>query len=644
MFDPLFGRPVSGALSPSLKGWALGLCLGLLMASVSLMGCAGTQEPETPGGLLQVQHDPLVSLPDVRRYVDMIGPYQFGTRGLARLEVAEIRLGQSGNPAGRVVLARAYLDAALYGELAGDQAIGRAISERLGGELWPSLRGYFRQVLKELEESGDATSGHVEAMKQGLELVQLLESRLFNSDYHARLGRLAEPGRPFSVEARVGRLLDLDRALVELAGVPMAERLGLLIEVLGEGTCGSLDGVPAPSDGVGPWREALGARCPAMCEEGVERARGAGVGRRGALMVLTCGGVERGWPQEAQLGLYAPELEAVWAMFTSARGALMEVAGLEGHPMAQVARAELFAMLSRWTALGLAVPVPFEAPDDLSDVQLPVVAVGGGAPLYAGEPRRFAVVDARGGWVGVTPTLAVAEQGGLTLLEARAGYSFPGALVFDAARAREGSEAQREVMAEHLGEVWAEAGAVAEGLSLEAVSPSPVKASRLERGEVVLYVAAQASVSEVRGALEVVRRGLGHAGGLKARWVVWDPERGEPVRLDVSLRPPGSYGGGRGRHPGLPEEALPLELCVVVGDAAVEVQARGVEVARLERGADGGLDREGLARALARIKRGSPAEEFVDIEVEGARTTVQELAEVVFVAGRLFPRRQLFGR
>ncbi|MEO1267626.1 MAG: hypothetical protein AAFX99_05980 [Myxococcota bacterium] len=619
-----------------MTSWArTSVVLGAVWVVLSLVwGCGHTPDEAAYGGALSSQ-DPLVQLPRVDRYVEMMGSYQFGTRRLAHIEVAEIRLGQSGHPASRVVLARAYLDAALYGELAGDQALTKALGERLGGSLWPGLRGYFRQVLKELRSDGGAEfRPHIEAMEQGLELVQLLEARLFNTDYHRRLKQLSEPDRPFAVEARIGRLLDLDRALVELSSVPMEERLGLLFEVLGGTSCAKPREVPKSGAGKA-WRKALSQACPATCADGVERASGAEPGRRGPLMVLTCGYAVSGWPEDAELGLYAPELAAVAAMYAQALEMLKEVAGQEGHPLALAGRPQLFAMLSRWTSMGLTVPLPVEAATDVARVPLPVVRTDDEASVFVGDPKRFVMLDRQGGWVGVMPTVAVSEQGGLALLEGE--YSFPGVMVF--AHGRETEEAGMALKANHLKEVWDSALAKVREVSLRGS-----RASGLSRGEVVLWADTGMRLAEFKAALEVVRQGLGQAGGLRVRWLVWDAKRAELGMLPVVLRPPGSYGAQSNRYRGLPQEATPLELTVELNDTGVKVVARGQQVAQLERGADGALDHAGLVTVLKQLKSERPSDAFADVEVTGERSTVQELAEVTAAIEPLFSRLHLFGR
>lgn len=208
-------------MTPRLSAAPLPRALPLLLGWLAL-ACAHAPPPAADIW----RDDPLCALPGGAAWVAQVAPYSL--ERLRWLERATEALAGSDDPVARLVLARAWVDALLWAEIAQDGPRIEALATLAarfdqGQGAWPwlaTLLGGLR---------GDPSTQA--ALDDGLALVEALRERRLDAAYHQTLDRLAQG--PWAHEARAARLLDLEETLGELQALPLDQRADALLEVLG---------------------------------------------------------------------------------------------------------------------------------------------------------------------------------------------------------------------------------------------------------------------------------------------------------------------------------------------------------------------------------------------------------------------------
>lgn len=438
----------------------------LILLGCSCAACATTTEPPQSAPR---PRDPVYALPRGEALASPLRAYGFQQRGAAALEAQAVRLGQSGSPVARLVLARALVDGLLYTEVAQDGALLRALealAARHHGA--PDPWGWARALLSEPAAQEGPTA---QAQRQGLALLEAMQSRSMDRGYHDTLHELAQQSPLWSTQARVARLLDLESALVELEQVEMGQRLALFAQVLGPRFCPEGGGVDA---------------CLPQACQGLE----SGAARLGA-----CGWEALGWQPGQIVALAQPGYLLVTQALGEAQRELAQLSQGCPEPLCSELGTGLGLLEARMRAHPLVVPLPAQ--------------VVGAPPRgqLQGEAQSAAFLVARDGWlfVGRAPRLGLVTQ--------ELPWDFPGQAVGSLRQAE--PEAVRDA-AWLLSLWWGRAGG------------QPAQAP-------LLWCEADSPARELVRGLELARRGLARAGRLEVRLAAQSPSGGLGWRAAVVL-------------------------------------------------------------------------------------------------------------
>ncbi len=458
--------------------------------------------------------DPMAALPGAAEPLSKLSPYQFRKRGVAWL----LEQPEPSDPVGRLVLARALLDALLYGELAQDGALLDALT---AADHWARLE-------RLLEPQADVAQGTKAIMADGAQLCAALRQRPMDAQYHRFLARLAQPKGFWRAEAMIAGLLDLDEVALDV----FAGRL-------------------CPD---GPLES-----CVWSCPEAPE-------GASGAVIVAACGHDVLGWPVDANDGAVSAQM--VWmARLMGPQVARARALLRLSHPLVLAAEPELEALVRRVSSAPLALPLPPVADGALA-AQWSLALASGQAQPFEGQPL-YAGINAEGLWLGLVPMIASGDGGRAQFLEARAGFGFPGWWVVHTESLSEGSASQEAHVASVASKGWALA---------EDWAPADVDKGGPRRGwsGLPVLVSSDAPMAAVLDGLDLLRRSLG-GGQLDVRLVVWSPQREAFVWRALRLLP----GGAEGQEvlDAFPSQVRPLDLRVQMVGQRWRLEARGEEVA-----------------------------------------------------------------
>jgi hypothetical protein len=307
----------------------------------------------------------------------IVAPYGFAD-GLARL--GHILDAPPERAVARLAVARALVDATLFGEMTQDAVM---LGELAARDHW-DLAEYL------LSDPSDHPQVAM-AQSQGLALVAALRHRGMDRGYHQVLANCAEGGI-WEVEARLGRLLDLEEAMVVSSEVPAEDRAQILADALG--------GRLPPCVAAAPLY-------------GVEGSR------RDTVLIGHCGHEALGWPVAAEERLFHPTLGRLSVVMARGSSDLRRVLARTGHPLVAEGRGEIEAFGGRIARRGIAVPLQVEAADDFPFV----LPIGVGDSLGVGP---FVMLDKEGVLrVGVSPIVSIGAAGA-RFVENDAGFAFPG--------------------------------------------------------------------------------------------------------------------------------------------------------------------------------------------------------------------------
>ena len=579
-------------MSPPRLGW-------LWLALACSLACAHSPKGHPISAL--VLSDPFEQLEGVRaEHLDLVRPYQFREKSLDRIEIA---FGPPPDePGARLVLARALIDAMLYGELAQSAPVLDALSDK---DFWDKAEALLGAEAQEPLEA---------AMADGRALIEALRGRAMDLSYHQTLTRLSSPSNVWSTEARTARLLDLDEVIEALAELGVEERGRLFVGALGPWLCEAPEALAA-QDAPGPlWSAGLTRACSPVCKAGQEASEGVSLPGKGAVEVAACGYEAVGWPGDADERLWSPEVgvmsRALASVFPTLRGLLSG-----RHPLVLSVEPELEALGNRMLSRPLVIPWPLEGPQSPWLV-LPTLRGAGQAAWDEGLTYAALVDGALR--VGTLPMLS-ADPEGVRFHDGRAGQGIPGRAV---------------VYAESLGRLDPEVADIARRVFAQTRARTMARASALgvEPGSgLAVLIDAWEPLDRALPALEVVRRGAG--GGLVARFVVWSAEASAPRALRLRLSEGGRRAGG-GVLDGFPEEVRPLDLKLVVGGVGVSVVLGDKSAGEVGLGPEGGLDMAALTRALVSLRKARPTLGEATIEAgEGSgKVAFGVLIEVVDAA------------
>lgn len=442
--------------------------------------------------------------------LESLVPYQFRTRGVGWL----LSQAEPSSPVERLVMARALLDALIYGELSQD---GELLDELGRAEVWGQIEG----LLSEREGVSDEVAA---AKSQGRRLASAMRVRAMDESYHETLLSLSRPGGFWFVEARLAQLLDLDEARQQLGAVPLDARLELWATALAPAVCGGQ----------------AASQCELRCESGLSVS---GVEVDDVLTVASCGHDALSWPVSAHDRLLSRPMAQVARLMGDAMRDVGELSG-GSHPLVVSAQPELVSLQERLSREGVAVSLPVESASDLGP--------GWRLPQAPGRPSPFegvasyAALNDEGLRWGLAPLLAGSPSGRLRFLEAEHGFAFPGWPVASAA----GLRARVEDARAHVVRVVARSEAV-----VSEFAPGDRLIGQGGDGAVRVLVDAESSLSVVLSGLDVLRQALG-SGRLEVRWCVWDAQRGALAWRPVVLV---SGREDRAALESFPVEARPFE-------------------------------------------------------------------------------------
>jgi len=589
-------------LSQRLLTGAL-LALGAALLALSAAGCATAPTPIAAEAPTR-DRDPFAALPSATHALEAIAPYRFASEHTLRLDAATVRLSQSTNPTSHLVLARAWLDAALYSELAAapdfDDALAGSVARlpvaagaRPATGLWPAVDALFASLLADPAASVDVRT----LAEQGQALVELLTTRAMDRDYHHRLNAFAAEGQPFAAEARVAILLDTAQALTAAADLPLLERLDALTEVLRDGVCPP---------------EAPAGTCEPACFAAHPHLATLPPDRRELLALATCGFEEVGYAHAAPADLYGPGVDVVVAAYRRAAVLLEVMRHSQGHPLIDAALPELERLHAELQRHALPLPIRADAPDDLHGLPLPI-ADSDRAEAQPVDPVLI-VIDRDGLRVSVTPHF-VADAHGATLAELAEGFAFPGRLIAAWGDIQHPGDSRHAIIVQHLERAIGQA----EALTPSEEAPPPPMA---------VVVASDLDGARLTLALDLLRDATLEGRRLALALAAWSSAHGELRFLPVAMLPASAW--ATHTFGDLPEDARPLDLIVALRADRVDLFGAG-RLLRSVPDRDGHTDLEALRGVITDLLAQHPGQVAADVEFDTDRKDTTELLALVAI-------------